>query len=153
MERTIADLTLPKAENNFDVNLCDVEESKLFELFAESKRLFCPQVWTDKHGHSLRWKFIFALFQGSSLEQGIKKVLDYEMDVEVVKSVFNRHYSAWSQGISEWGRYNGQGLRLWYIDERAWKLPIVSITVRISWYRQNYRLCLICSQLLPRDST
>ena len=101
--KEMAELVLPKAGNNFDVDLCDIEELKLFELFEESKRLFCPQVRINKHGHSLRWKFIFALFQGSSLEQEIKKILDYEMDIEVVKSVFNRHYSEWSQGISEWG--------------------------------------------------
>ena len=31
------------------------------------------------------------------------RLLDYEMDVEVTKSVYYRHYSEWSQGISEWG--------------------------------------------------
>ena len=101
--KEMADLILPKAENNFDVNLCDVEEIKLFELFAESKRIFCPEVWTSKHGHSLRWKFIFALFKGSSLEQEIDKLQDYEMDVEVTKSVFRRHYCEWRREISVWG--------------------------------------------------
>lgn len=101
--KEMVDLVIPKQENKFDINLCDVEESKLLELFEESKRIVSPQVWTNKHGHSLRWKFVFALFQGSSLEQEIRKILDYDIDIEVVKSVFNRHYSEWSQGISEWG--------------------------------------------------
>jgi len=99
----MANLILPKAENNFDVNLCEVEELRLFELFAESKKIFCPQVWANKHGHNARWKFIFVLFKGSSLEREMQRVLDYEMDIEVTKSVYNRHYNEWSQGISEWG--------------------------------------------------
>ena len=101
--KEMTDQVLPKAENDFDVNLCDVDEHKLLELFAESKKLFCPQIWTDKHGHNIRWKFIFVLFQGSSLERDMPRLLDYEMDVEVTKSVYYRHYSEWSQGISEWG--------------------------------------------------
>lgn len=101
--KEMAEVILPKEQNNFDVNLCDVEELKLFELFAESKKLFCPQVWSNKHSHDVRWKFIFVLFQGSSLEREMQKTFDYEMDIEVAKSVYNRHYSEWSQRISEWG--------------------------------------------------
>ena len=38
-----ANLILPKTENNLDVNLCDVEETKLLELFAESKGYFAQR--------------------------------------------------------------------------------------------------------------
>lgn len=100
---------LPKKENNLDIDLCKVRDSELLEMFEAAKIVFCPTKWTHPSSHkntvphSCRWKFLFALFHNSILEEEIQKVLEYDMDIEVTKSIFTRSYSEWSSSISTWG--------------------------------------------------
>ena len=102
--KDLANIYLPLRDNDLDINLCNVEEDKLLEMFEEAKKVFCPEVWTKPSSHSCRWKFLFSLFHGSSLEGSIEKILDYDMDLEVTKSVYSKHYSEWTRNISIWGK-------------------------------------------------
>jgi len=103
---TVIELTnkyLRQKEKNLDINLCEIKDCDLLEMFEASKKVFCPTKWTHASSHSCRWKFLFALFHDSSLENEIQKVLKYDMDIEVTKSIFTRSYSEWSSSISTWG--------------------------------------------------
>lgn len=94
---------LPQKEKNIDIDLCKIDETNLIGLFEEAKKAFYPSMSTNHNGHSLRWKFLFSLFFGSSLEREIKNLLKYDMDIEVLKSVFRCEYSEWSRCIETQG--------------------------------------------------
>jgi hypothetical protein len=77
--RLVFDKRSRRDENNQDIDLCEIKDCELLEMFESLKKVFCPTKWTHASSHNCRWKFLFTLFHDSSLEREIQKVLDYDM--------------------------------------------------------------------------
>lgn len=94
---------IPNIEGGFDIDLCDMEQEKMFELFEMAKLRFTSRDYANKNVHSGRWKFIFALFLGSSMCVELKKLSTYDMDIEVLQSAYSSEYSEWGRTIEQKG--------------------------------------------------
>lgn len=91
----LANKHLQLKERDLDVDLWKVNDKDLFDMFAATEQVFCFDDKAECKGH--RWKFIYALFQGSSLELQISNLKKFDIDMEVLKSVFSCEYSEWAQ--------------------------------------------------------
>lgn len=86
------------------LELGDVDEKLMQELYAASKRSFQGVTKRDKAGKNpVRWKVVACVFRGSSIINSLQRFHDYDVDIEVCQSVYQSEYSAWTGKIDTWG--------------------------------------------------
>ncbi len=94
-------------QGNEDKDIFDlhtVNEELMAELYEASKKVFRLQVFRTKNSRSSdRWKVMACLFKDTTMARQVERFLNYDIDIEVCRSVYRNEYSAWSQEINIWG--------------------------------------------------
>lgn len=86
------------------IELNRVDVGLMGRLYEASRQSFELKVKKTKHSISAdRWKVTACVFKDSSLVHSLDKFIEYDIDIEVCRSVFQSEYSAWNQKINVWG--------------------------------------------------
>jgi hypothetical protein len=86
------------------LDLHNVDHDLMEKLYAESRKSF-GRIEKDKKyvNNAHRWKVMACIFRHSSLLASMHKFLDYDIDVEICKSIYQSEFSAWIGRVEEWG--------------------------------------------------
>lgn len=86
------------------IELHRVDDELMERLYEASRQSFELKIKSGNKCRSAnRWKVMACVFRHSSILASLEKFLDYDIDVEVCKSVYQSEYSAWNDQIDEWG--------------------------------------------------
>ena len=86
------------------LDLHNVDHDLMEKLYAESRKAFgCIEKGKKYVNNAHRWKVMACIFRHSSLLASMHKFLDYNIDVEICKSIYQSEFSAWTGKVGEWG--------------------------------------------------
>lgn len=86
------------------LNLYEVDKEIMDKMYVLAKRTFKLKVNRTCNSISARRdKIVACIFKSSSLWNQAEKFLDYDIDLEVCKTIFKSEYSAWNDTINRWG--------------------------------------------------
>ncbi len=101
---SLIDETLAEFKKNEMIDLSRVSNELMERLYAASRHAFKLEVYKTKHSISSdRWKVTACLFTNSSIQHSLQKFLEYDIDLEVCRSVYQREYSPRSDSEGVWG--------------------------------------------------
>lgn len=86
------------------IDLNEADPDLMDQLYTASRMAFRLNVHqTKNYIRSDRQKITACLFEKSSLEKVVRCFLDYDIDLEVCRTIFKSEYSPWSRQIDVWG--------------------------------------------------